>query len=98
MADHKLKPDLLPTAVLQKHLPQNGLLPLLDREGEEGKHYVKNKNMYYVKNKNNDYKSNGNGNVFQQNTYYNTHRTVEQYKKNSEDQQVEGLRQLVGET
>ena len=35
---------LLPAPTLQKHLPQNGLLALLDGEGEE-------ECMYYLKNK-----------------------------------------------
>ena len=75
---------LLPAAILQKHLPQNGLLPLPDGEGEEC--------MYYVKN-------NGNGNEFQQNTYYNMHKSVKQYKKHNEElqKQVGELRQSVGE-
>ena len=51
--------------------------------------------MYYVKKKN----INGNGNGFQQTTYYNVHKSIEQYKKHNEElqKQVEELRQLVGE-
>ena len=41
---------LLPAPTLQKHLPQNGLLALLDGEGEE-------ECMYYLKNKKKDNKS-----------------------------------------
>ena len=50
--------------------------------------------MYYVRKNNND-----NGNDFQQTTYYNMHKTFEQYKKHNGElqKQVGELRQLVGE-
>ena len=69
---------LLPAPVLQKHLPQNGLLELLDREGEE-------ECMYYLKNKKHNNKSKNtedkDNKVFRQDHYNNVHKTVEQYKK-----------------
>ena len=84
---------LLPAPVLQKHLPQNGLLALPDGEGEEEcmyhlKHYNKIKN---TENKNNK--------AFRQDHYNNMHKTVEQYKKQNVElqQQVDELQQLVAE-
>ena len=50
---------------------------------------------------NKNYKSNDNDDskIFQQNHYYNMHKTVEQHKKQNGElqKQVEELRQLVGE-
>ena len=87
---------LLPAPTLQKHLPQNGLLELLDGEGEE-------ECMYYLKNKKKDNKSKStddhDNKVFRQNHYNNMHKTVEQYKKQNVElqRQVEDLQLLVGE-
>ena len=83
---------LLPAPVLQKHLPQNGLLALLDGEGEECMYHLKHNN----KSKNTGDKDNK---VFRQDHYNNMHKTVEQYKKQNVElqQQVDELRQLVGE-
>ena len=87
---------LLPAPVLQKHLPQNGLLALLDGEGEE-------ECMYYLKNKKHNNKSkstdSSDNKVFRQKHYNNMHKTVEQYKKQDVElqRQVDDLRQLVGE-
>ena len=71
---------LLPAATL----PQNGLLALLDGEGEEEcMYYLKNKNKNT--NKNNKSKDNDDDNeVFRQNHYNNMHKTIEQYKKQNE--------------
>ena len=84
---------LLPAPVLQKHLPQNGLLALLDGEGEEECMYHLNHNN---KSKNTENKDNQ---VFRQDHYNNMHKTVEKYKKQNVElqQQVDELRQLVGE-
>ena len=85
---------LLPAATLQKHLPQSGLLALLDGEGEE-------ECMYYLKNKkhNDKSKDNDDNKFFRQNHYNNMRKTVEQYKKQNEElqKQVEDLQLLVGE-
>ena len=87
---------LLLAPVLQKHLPRNGLLALLDGEGEE-------ECMYYLKNKKHNNKSkstvDNDNKVFRQNHYNNMHKTVEQYKKQSVElqRQVEDLQLLVGE-
>ena len=84
---------LLPAPVLQKHLPQNGLLELLDGEGEE-------ECMYYLKNKKHNNKSEVDDNkVFRQDHYNTMHKTVEQYKKQNVElrRQVDDLQQLVGE-
>ena len=87
---------LLPAPTLQKHLPQNGLLALLDGEGEE-------ECMYYLKNKKHNNKSkntvDNDNKVFSQNHYNNMHKTVEQYKKQNVElqRQVEDLQLLVGE-
>ena len=87
---------LLPAPVLQKHLPQNGLLELLDGEGEE-------ECMYYLKNKKHNNKSkntdDNDNNLFRQKHYNTMHKTVEQYKKQNTElqRQVDDLRQLVGE-
>ena len=82
---------LLPAPVLQKHLPQNGLLALLDGEGEE-------ECMYHLKH-NNKSKNTENNKAFRQDHYNNMHKTVEQYKKQNValQQQVDELRQLVSE-
>ena len=71
----------LPAATPQKHLLQNGFLPLLDGEGEE-------EYMYYLKNKNQNkkeknYKNNDNDDnkMFQLNHYYNMHKIVEQVQE-----------------
>ena len=87
---------LLPAPVLQKHLPQNGLLELLDGGGEEEcMYYLKNK-KHNNKSKNTDDKDNK---VFRQDHYNNMHKTVEQYKKQNVElqRQVDDLQQLVGE-
>ena len=88
---------LLPAPVPQKHLPQNGLLALLDGEGEE-------ECMYYLKDKKHSNKSKNNtadndNKVFRQNHYNNMHKTVEQYKKQNAElqRQVDDLQQLAGE-
>ena len=84
---------LLPAPVRQKHLPQNGLLALLDGEGEE-------ECMYYLKSKKHNNKSKDDDNkVFRQNHYNNMHKTIEQYKKQNVElqRQVDDLQQLVGE-
>ena len=84
---------LLPAPVLQKHLPQNGLLALLDGEGEE-------ECMYHLKHNNKSKNTEDKNNkVFRQDHYNNMHKTVEQYKKQNValQQQVDELRQLVSE-
>ena len=87
---------LLPAPVLQKHLPQNGLLALLNGEGEE-------ECTYYLKDKKHNHKSKDTGErdnrVFRQDHYNNMHKTVEQYKKQNVElqRQVDDLQQLVGE-
>ena len=84
---------LLPAPVLQKHLPQNGLLALLDGEGEE-------ECMYHLKHNNkNKSTENKDNKVFRQDHYSNMHKIVEKYKKQNVElqQQVDDLRQLVGE-
>ena len=88
---------LLPAPVLQKHLPQNGLLELLDGEGEEEcMYYLKNKKYNNSKSKNTVDKDNK---VFRQDHYNNMHETVEQYEKQKVElqRQVDDLQQLVGE-
>ena len=83
---------LLPTPTLQKHLPQNGLLAILDGEGEEER-------MYYLKNKSNKSKNKNDNKITRQNHYNNMHKTVEQHKKQNVElqRQVEDLQLLVGE-
>ena len=84
---------LLPAPILQKHLPQNGLLALLDGEGEE-------ECMYHLEH-NNKIKSteNKDNKVFRRDHYNNMHKTVEKYKKQNVElqQQVDELQQLVAE-
>ena len=84
---------LLPAPVLQKHLPQNGLLALLDGEGEE-------ECMYHLKHNNKSKNTENKDNkAFRQDHYNNMHKTVEQYKKQNVElqRQVDDLQQLVGE-
>ena len=87
---------LLPAPVLQKHLPQNGLLALLDGEGEEECMYYLNNKNHKDKNNNIENKSNK---VFRQDHYNNMHKTVEKYKKQNVElqRQVDDLQLLVGE-
>ena len=78
------------------NLPQNGLLALLDGEGEEECVYYLKSKRHNNKSKNTDDKDNK---VFRQSYYSNTHKTVEQYKKQNVElqRQVEDLQLLVGE-
>ena len=87
---------LLPAPTLQKHLPQNGLLALLDGEGEEAC-------MYYLESKKHNNKSkntvDNDNKVFRQNHYNNMRKTIEQHKKQNVElqRQVEDLQLLLGE-
>ena len=66
---------LLPAPVLQKHLPQNGLLALLDGEGEE-------ECMYYFKHNNKSKNTeNKNNKAFRQDHYNNMHKLTEQHMR-----------------
>ena len=75
-----------------KHLPQNGLLALLDGGGRRV--YVLPQEQKAQQQQDND-----DNKVFRQNHYSNMHKTVEQYKKQNVElqRQVEDLQLLVGE-
>ena len=90
---------LLPAPVLRKHLPQNGLLELLDGEGEECMYHLNLKHNNKSNNNKSKSTENKDNKVFRQDHYNNMHKTVEQYKKQNVElqQQVDELRQLVGE-
>ena len=88
---------LLPAPVLQKHLPQNGLLETTRQErGKKSACTTSRTKSHNNKSKNtvdNDNK------VFRQDHYNNMHKTVKQYKKQNVElrRQVDDLQQLVGE-